>query len=378
MFRKLALKRLTDSDLTFFYWYFSRPGNRAKQKAFNLNADVFVDELYPGFPEAALELDNRVPLDLTFLGPGLAGRHNLQRKIVRSAASKNWRLDGEYVQDPPENPARFHALRPDDLAVFEFIGDGLPRAATALLLAAALDEDRELHRVLSQTLGSRKMATIQPFALSNRVQQVEVHPAHPIRLLALDTVMEDAALGGAHAIETLLASPVTPKISAEALRRMKQNAERTGALGEELVNIHLGQRQSRGEIESFQWTAREIVLSPFDFRLVEPGGAPVLLDVKSTKNEFEADLHVSHAELRQMVTAAERYDLYRAYRVEEATAQLRIARDVRDFARTVLDGLHGLPSGVLADSVSFSPTLLQFGEPIDLAMPDNGEEEPGL
>jgi len=45
MSRKLAVKRLTTSDLTFFEWHFkNRPAG--KQKAINLNADVF-NELYP-------------------------------------------------------------------------------------------------------------------------------------------------------------------------------------------------------------------------------------------------------------------------------------------------------------------------------------------
>ena len=46
MINKLALKRLTASDLTLFEWHFNYR-NAGNQKAINLNADVFKDQLYP-------------------------------------------------------------------------------------------------------------------------------------------------------------------------------------------------------------------------------------------------------------------------------------------------------------------------------------------
>ena len=46
MMDKLALKRLTASDLTFFEWQFKNR-NAGNQKAINLNADVFSNQLYP-------------------------------------------------------------------------------------------------------------------------------------------------------------------------------------------------------------------------------------------------------------------------------------------------------------------------------------------
>ena len=41
MLKKLALKRLTASDLTFFEWHY-RSRNAGNQKAINLNTDVFI------------------------------------------------------------------------------------------------------------------------------------------------------------------------------------------------------------------------------------------------------------------------------------------------------------------------------------------------
>ena len=81
--RKLALKRLTASDLTLFKWHFqNHPAG--KQKAFNLDASVLVDELYPQLGEPALVPQPRYPLDLYLCGPGLAPANNLQRKILNS------------------------------------------------------------------------------------------------------------------------------------------------------------------------------------------------------------------------------------------------------------------------------------------------------
>ena len=80
MIQKIVLKRMTSSDLTFFAWhYLNEPAGN--QKAINLNADVFIDILYPGLPAIAQNRGDRFPLDLYLFGPGYAGEYNLQRKI---------------------------------------------------------------------------------------------------------------------------------------------------------------------------------------------------------------------------------------------------------------------------------------------------------
>jgi hypothetical protein len=68
MARKLAIKKLTQSDLTLFKWHFiNRPAGN--QKGFNLDARVLVRSLYPLLPEVVTTLPNqRVPLDLIFTG----------------------------------------------------------------------------------------------------------------------------------------------------------------------------------------------------------------------------------------------------------------------------------------------------------------------
>jgi hypothetical protein len=126
MLRKFALKRLTASDLTFFEWHF-RNHNAGNQKAINLNADVFIDKLYPSLPTLVLAKSGRIAIDLYLYGPGLEQELNLQRKIVKIGSYKNWRLDGEFIYDPNSRPDRFHSLQPNDLVLFEFIGELEPQ-----------------------------------------------------------------------------------------------------------------------------------------------------------------------------------------------------------------------------------------------------------
>src|SRR5438874_2342968 len=98
MTSKLALKRLTASDLTFFEWQFRHLGVGG-QKSINLNADVFVDRLFPAVSEATRPT-GRIPIDLWIFGPGARSSINLQRKIIKGGTYKNWRLDGEFVVNP--------------------------------------------------------------------------------------------------------------------------------------------------------------------------------------------------------------------------------------------------------------------------------------
>ena len=60
---KLALKKLTASDLTLFEWHF-RNRNAGNQKAINLNADVFVQQLFPALPEVGGSVSLEMPQPL--------------------------------------------------------------------------------------------------------------------------------------------------------------------------------------------------------------------------------------------------------------------------------------------------------------------------
>jgi hypothetical protein len=375
MLRKLAVKRLTESDLTLFEWHFRRV--RSNQKAINLNANVFIDNLYPGLPAIPTALGDKIPLDLFIYGPGMEGEYNLQRKIVKGRTYKNWRLDGEFIFNPPECPNRFDILVEGDLAVFEFFGDVRPESARVVFLGARVSEDKSLHTSFSSIVGSRpndSMVALTPGQLASIVKDIGVPDEHPIfGLISLDSSLEVATLGDKQRKTRLRSVPSGRKVSRDMLLRARSNADRIGELGEQFVNSYLTKRKAGGAIENFGWTSRENATSPYDF-WYSIRGQRILLDSKATELSFESSLHVSLSELRQMGYGSERYDLYRVFEMSETTAKLKVSEDLGQWARSIIEVLENLPSGVLAESVTVSPLSLPFGPEVEIRIPDEPEE----
>jgi hypothetical protein len=355
MKKKLAVKRLTASDLTFFEWHF-RNQNAGNQKAINLNADVFVDQLYPSLPELAARKDGKIPLDLFLHGPGAAGELNLQRKIVKFGSYKNWRLNGEFIYEEPE---RFKVLHAGDFAVMEFTGEGIPHSARIVLLAANVPSDKPLCDALAVRV--RSMTSLTETSLREIVSLASVPDSHPITELLLEETLEDAAQNGEQGIRRILSRRSGRRVSKEDLLRARERADEVGTGGEELVNSHLLGLQSSSGIKSFVWESQVNSVSPFDFKIERTDGTTILIDVKTTIGDFERVFHVSISELRQMADATNIYCIYRVYRMENGTAQLRISEPVQAVASNILTAFAGAPTGVTIDSISISPALLNFG-----------------
>ena len=365
--RKIAIKRLTASDLTFFKWHFkNHPAG--KQKAINLNADVFVDLLYPGLRHTTLS-QGKIPLDLHIFGPGLAGDYNVQRKIIKKPSYKNYRLDGEYIDDPEDLPDRFHILQEGDFVIFEFTGDPQPTSARAFFIAAEQQEDRKVHEALSRLFGkksSRKsMIAMEPHQLEELIASLDLPENHPVNLLILEPVLEDIVHGGIEGIEKLKKSPYRGILDRETLEQTRTTAQLIGQIGEEIVFAFLETRRDAGEIQDFEWVAGENAISPFDFRIFEKDNRVILIDVKATSGPFTSPLHVSFNELL-MMREAEDYRIYRLYRVssEDMSARLRISENVHPLAVDLLRILEQLPEGVRPDGLSISPRILDFDEEI--------------
>ena len=176
MANKMALKRLRNSDLTLFEYQF-RTTSGAKQKAINLNRDIFVDVVYPALSQPIAR--QRFPVDLYLYGPGLAGEVNLQRKTLKQ--DKNWRLNGELVYNPIDHPNRYDVLQADDLALFEFSEGIYPSTLRIAFLAKSLPEDAALHSALDSVLGSLSMKEITSTQLEQVLVAVNPAMAHPIR-----------------------------------------------------------------------------------------------------------------------------------------------------------------------------------------------------
>jgi hypothetical protein len=239
--RKLALKRLTASDLTLFKWHFqNRPAG--KQKAFNLDTNVLVDRLYPQLGEPALVRQPRYPLDLYLCGPGLAPANNLQRKILKQ--QKNWRLNGELIDNPVENPELYNVLVPGDFALFEFAGDVTPTTANLVLIASALPEDASLYAELARRFTDGSMWALEDELVHDVLSEASPPAGHPLHDWADTSLLEDAVLGGAAGLETINIRRGNRGVSPEDFMRSRRNAEATGVAGEELLNAWLdGERR---------------------------------------------------------------------------------------------------------------------------------------
>ncbi len=372
MSEKLALKRLTASDLTFFEWHFKNR-NAGNQKAINLNADVFAGRLYPAVETVARQSQNKLGVDLWIGGPGAASPHNYQRKIIKGAAYKNWRLDGEVVYNPETDPERFNGLRPGDLALLGFDGDLVPNTMHLVLVAKSAPEDSELFTRLDELLADRRMAELQSNSLRELCEALSLPRSHPAWLLLAEEDLTEAALGQAPAIARLLTRPRPRRVSLEDLQTARRTAEELGRLGESLVDVHLEQRRAAGEIAEYEWTAEINAISPYDFRL-RRDRTWEKLEVKTTAADFDREYHLPLSELREAVYAPETYRIARVYDATSSSAKMRISEDFRPFAHSILGAFSDLPAGVTPDGVSIVPDDQVFGEEIFLLGPSDSED----
>lgn len=370
MNKKLAVKRLTASDLGFFEWHF-RNLNAGNQKGINLNADVFVEQLYPSLPELTVRNNGRIPLDLFLYGPGSAGELNLQRKIIKIASYKNWRLNGEFIR---EDPSRFEILRAGDFAVMEFTGEGVPSSARLVLLAAADSQDKRICDVLS--LRVRSMVALTEASLREVFTTSGVSDDHPITELLLEEVLEDAAQNGEVGVRRILSRRSSRRVSKEDLLLARERADEIGTAGEELINSYLIGLQSTEAIRGFEWTSASNSVASFDFEVREVDGTTTLIDVKATTGSFDRVFHASISELRQMVTTDNSYRIYRVYEMENGTARLSVSDPMKAVAGNILASFDQIPEGVTIDSVSILPNSLHFNEAGTIRLQDTKEEPP--
>lgn len=367
MSRRIALKRLTASDLSFFRWHFENTPTGGNQKSINLNRGVFIDQLYPALPDAPQALSGRLPIDLYLYGPGLTGELNIQRKIIKGGSYKNWRLNGEFVQ---EQQQRFEPLAPDDFVLLEFIGEIVPDQARALFVAKAVAQDMPLYNVMSTFLPAapRAMRTVTVEQLTDLLRAATgLATDHPAHEFMLDADLEDAAQGGQQGIIQLRRRRARRTITLDDLRRARVRAEQNGERGEHFVNEYLDGRLESGTVTGYTWVSLNDPLAPYDFEVSDPAG-DFRLDVKATDGEFDRRIHVSYGELQAMTELGIRYDLYRVFNMDGDTASLRVAADMREWGKRVLSTLGDLEAGVGVDGVSVDPRTLHFAEVINLRL----------
>jgi hypothetical protein len=76
-----------------------------------------------------------------------------------------------------------------------------------------------------------------------------------------------------------------------------------------------------------------------------------------------------------MSESPSQYDMYRVFQMSEKQAIIRVSENLRPLATQLLRALEALPHGVTLDSVSVKPSVLAFGEPIEVILPDEAEGE---
>ena len=372
MISKLALKRLTASDLTFFEWHFKNR-HAGNQKAINLNADVLTGRLYPVLDTVVRERQNKIGIDLWIAGPGAAEPVNLQRKIIKGTAYRNWRLDGEFVYNPDGTPDRFNILRPGDLALLGFEGELAPNTVTVVLVGQDASLDQPLFRGLDDVLVSGSMMAVESKGLGELCDQLGVPKSHPVWLLVSDEDLTEAALGQAPAVDRVLKRPRSMSLSQEELSAARRVAEEIGRLGEELIDYHLSERLAADAIADYVWVSDVNAVSPHDFR-IQRTGPWEKLEVKTTAGDFSREFYVSLNELRDMAHGEDDYFIGRVYQASREGAKLRYSQELRAYGQSILDAFSSLPPGVTPNGVTIRPDEAIFGEEIDINAPVAQEE----
>lgn len=369
--RKLALKKLRNSDLTLFKTHFL--ASSAKQKGFNLDSRVMQGEdFFPALKTLLTPLPKKATrVDLVLLGPGLSSAQTLTRKVKIDA--KNLRLNGEYVPDPDDEPGRYDQLGEGDFAVMEFGGDVIPDSVKVVLIAARNPFDVELHTELGRLLPNphKSTASLSETQLRAAIEAAQPHAQHPIRNWLDPVLLEEVGNGDSDAVARVNALLPREGISPEAFQATKEAASRNGQLGEELLKHYLESDAPHG-VESHEWTSQINAISPYDFSLTMATGEQRHADAKSTSGPFSTRLYLSTAEVRHALGSGVPYDIYRLYNVTEESAQMRVARDVKARLQAVMDSLVNVPAGVNVDSLSFEPGYFDF-EPaeIQIALPSD-------
>ncbi len=376
-----AVKKLTRSDLTFFEHQFRRQ-NAGNQKSINLNADVFVELIFPYAPAiAAGDRSRQFLVRLQIFGPGLRRTPDIKvRKVIRGDTYKNWRLNGEFVPDPDDDPSRYHGLAAGDLVVFAFDESRVkpvPESIALVLVSQAEADDARVLADLQAFLGTGRMALLPPAVLG---QVSAASPTdHPIRELLdieMDVALEEAALGSTEAIRKLRTRPSARRMSAAALAKARASAEANGRDGEVLVNIHLQKERAEGRIRAFTWVSEENAISPWDFEITELDGTTVRVEVKSTGGGFDRPIHISQNEVLAAAEAGTpRTDLYRVFTLSNDGGWLRVSQGIAGLCQAILGAISGLGIGINPDGYSIDVARIAgWCEPEKLTNVDPSDE----
>ncbi len=360
---KFAIKRLRHSDLTFFAPYF-RSAIGSKQKAINLDAKIIADEFFPLLSRANPDRPRRLLLEVSICGPRGASPIQLARKVVLEG--KNWRLNGEMVNNPEDDPTRFDLLAPDDIAVMSFEGEAAPSAVSIALFASACAQDRAVFSALDAAIGEESMVVTDTQRLSAMFSGLP--DEHPALILTPDAVfeaaLEDAAAGGVAGSRCLneLSGAGIRRVDAATLSRTRQRDDESAAVGEDLIASLLEREQAEGRVAFHVWVSKTNAASPYTFSVTEASGSCAHISVKTTTGEMERALHVSAAELMDAASGIAPWRIFRVYQLNPGSARLRRSADLSALAKEIIEHSVSLPRGVSTDGFSIDPALLDWSD----------------
>jgi hypothetical protein len=200
----------------------------------------------------------------------------------------------------------------------------------------------------------------------------DLEPSSGIQALLEAGDVEEAALGSAAAIMRLSRRGSSSR-SRQQLRDAREQAELTGLLGEELVFDHLTLLKDAGDIADFSWTSQDNAVALYDFEVTGESGSQ-RIEVKTTSGAFGTPIHISFGELLVMAEGEQPHLLYRVFEATEGAAILRIATNTQELARAIVHSVSDLTErGIVPDSFTLKPSLLEFGPEIPLERSAGGE-----
>jgi hypothetical protein len=366
----VVLKRLTlNSDLGWFKTIFEKHDLNTKQKAITLNKKV-MNTLWPSLlirqgayerhkaaqkaaearrdtvraalEKAAATAVGTIPVRVELHGPGGKPPIPIMDRII-ALQDKNWRLNGDFVTDPPGDPKRFHpTMQEGDLALIGFNDVGWPADPVVVLLSQTDDKPLwdDLETRVSKGAGS--MVVVDQADLVGLADTHGLAPGHVIRALgSTSSLLPPGSLLG---VTALLPRPrrlrtATSKVTPAQLTAKLAAIAEVGQLGEKLVDSYLGARSTPRQ-PAHTWISQNYAEHPYDFELLSVAGAVIeVVDAKSTSQAWTADFYMSAAEI---IYAAASPVPYRIYRVSElragVVATLRVSDDIRPLAAAIASG----------------------------------------
>src|SRR5690554_2051904 len=295
--KRLALKRLSASDLTFFEHHF-RNTTGTKQKAINLDSKVFVRSFYPNINDITGGGET-LAHPLNIYGPSGAARYSQMCRTLKQA--KNWRMGGVIIRSDI-TPDRYEALVPGDLAVLVFLEEDHPERVDLFLMSSRSELDSPLYTLLhdayEEFFGERAaMLELSEESLSETLQEgidsEFIEESHQV----FEFLRASEALEAPSSSDTGTGSSISPPrkrvMSKEQLNKRKAAAEKIGADGESILNVWLNGLLRENKIDDFQWVSQSNAISPFDFEVTDLSGAKTLVEVKSTGGVFESQFYIS-------------------------------------------------------------------------------------